>query len=970
MDGTSGQKDARYPRAPSRASTTSSAGNTHATPKSATSSSSQLREGSQSSSHATHRYHHSQCGRSPVSVRPSSQLSRDSSQEAKTSMPPVSNFLQEKLQRERRAESERLASKWSGDLSTSVGDVRDRDVQASPATSRVSAAERRPMSNSGDDASSQTSMGAKHIEKAVSTLHKQNFDLKLELFHRREKQSALESQVEKLESEHQEMAEIQESLMTELEKRDKAVAEAVAMIVHLEARVDELVREKEMVRMVEADGRYRHSRDYAASVDTETPEMSGLDVSRSRQDSVTLERMPSFMSERSEQTQNLRNVVLNNKSSGLLHYRKISETSVDPSEFNRTTSPSLSMLSESSFMSIYGSRDGQDVEAHGMPPLEDMVGMDGSEVDRTPTPTKRSARGRESSARKPQPTSAAQAGSPAQLRSLNNMLDTNSPLQKLERMERQRSVSDRLRRPSATNHGRNGTATTPNRPTKPPQAHARIRGEQRQSLQYVLTGHITPKELAGSHTLPPTPDTVSSSVLRKHSHHTSSQDSLMKQVEMIPAGSLGAPLSDKSGYTVSSVEYQNVPDLDTQRASTTAFSSRRNAQPPAINTNLLSELAQSLPPRPHSATETMYSRARRDSFVSDSDESDGGVIASRGDNLDPWMRESLRNGDSKASLAHRAASPDLFSFPADGNGWETDVIFGALKGSGFLGSPVAGLKRDPLDEMASSIQTPRTEILEPPTAGPGLPPPSRRSSLHARTGSLSVSGSGGAKLRKSPARSSDVNKMETRGRSNSIDLSGQLPSAKGTQSQQGTPTGGKRSQYPPIAGLSKGRGLGLNSLFRRSGSESHSVPSSATEPNFPPSVKSQAPPQLQQQEQVVPPPQSIKPSGRSTVPPPMAMPWAMRPPRAFEEDSSSATPPPIQRNRAPSQAQAQSGGFDGAEASRPATPRAEEGESAPGSAIPSSVTAPARSMSVEPPSTGKRKWFGLGRMGSTKGNTG
>ncbi|OTA90086.1 hypothetical protein M434DRAFT_78518, partial [Hypoxylon sp. CO27-5] len=193
--------------------------------------------------------------------------------------------------------------------------------------------------------------GADLDAKTLSKLHKQNFDLKLELFYRREKQMNLEERVEKLESQYskimdansklqsqyqeletryREAMEINDNMLVEMEQKDKAIGDAVGVIVTMEAHIDELVRQRDMVRQVEADGPYRHS-----PSDGSNPESS-------------LARMPSFLSDHSQQTENLRNAVLKARSSGM-HLRRVSGSSADPSEINRIASPSLSILSESSF---------------------------------------------------------------------------------------------------------------------------------------------------------------------------------------------------------------------------------------------------------------------------------------------------------------------------------------------------------------------------------------------------------------------------------------------------------------------------------------------------------------------------------------------------------------------------------------------------------------------------------------------
>ena len=85
---------------------------------------------------------------------------------------------------------------------------------------------------------------------------KQNFNLKLELHHRRERQEALEKRLEAAEKRIEEQAELQEvneQLLAELEKRDQAVEEAVGIIVSLEEKVEKLMKEREIVKAFDAN---------------------------------------------------------------------------------------------------------------------------------------------------------------------------------------------------------------------------------------------------------------------------------------------------------------------------------------------------------------------------------------------------------------------------------------------------------------------------------------------------------------------------------------------------------------------------------------------------------------------------------------------------------------------------------------------------------------------------------------------
>ncbi|KAL2819425.1 hypothetical protein BJX63DRAFT_428648 [Aspergillus granulosus] len=106
-------------------------------------------------------------------------------------------------------------------------------------------------------------MGVRETDQYISKLSKQNFDLKLEIFHRVQQVSALEKKLERMqeledelermrgledevqelraaEGDNQRLRESNEQLRQEVDKRDQAVTEAVELICQLEARVEEL----------------------------------------------------------------------------------------------------------------------------------------------------------------------------------------------------------------------------------------------------------------------------------------------------------------------------------------------------------------------------------------------------------------------------------------------------------------------------------------------------------------------------------------------------------------------------------------------------------------------------------------------------------------------------------------------------------------------------------------------------------
>ncbi|KAK8086031.1 hypothetical protein PG994_001005 [Apiospora phragmitis] len=720
---------------------------------------------------------------------------------------------------------------------------------------------RRPRSASGDEADSQKGFGAKEMEKTLSTLHKQNFDLKVELYHRRERQNALEQRNATLERDQAELMELNENVWSELNQRDIALKEAMALIVGLEDRVADLLLEREMVRQVEADGTYRHSRNDESELDepaASTPKVARFPGALAVNDDKILERMPSFMSERSAHTENLRNVILNNQSS-IFHLRKISQSSADPSELARITSPSLSVLSESSFKSVYGEKDKllASPQCHPLDHLfDDNIDDKFDDYDDLPAPTKQPSwecqRGG-SASRTGNGTFKSSAAFSSPLQSLGTLVDTPSPLQQLERLESQ-LASGEMRRPSMASRGSSSSIKmSPSARHSQAASQIKTKQEKREALRRVMTSTPTERDLAASRALPPTPDTVSTNTLRRYHN---SNDTLSYDHRSTPQTSVFDARSKAS-----SGQYSLASSLDGRgKEPSRQFNTNRFA-----HHNQYSHL---LPPRPHSACETTSSRARANDWSSDSEDSDGGADAYSEDkdsDLDYWMREGSKGNGGNLGLPPHSrnmgrAEPDLFSFPE------------------------ATMTRS----EAGKFQAPAPDEPEG-----GITPPHRRSSLHAGTGSMSSSSnamtsSSAGKLRKNPVQKSSLGKSAGRVRSSSIDSSVPAPRQQQQQQQQQQPLqqqgqagampSGKRNQYPPIAGQPvRSRAFsGLNGLFRRGAAADD-----------------------QQQQQQVETPRQTKPSGRLSVPPPPTRQWASRPPGVMDDELTSATPPPIQRKRAP-----------------------------------------------------------------------
>ncbi|KAL8742613.1 MAG: hypothetical protein Q9184_008225, partial [Pyrenodesmia sp. 2 TL-2023] len=138
-------------------------------------------------------------------------------------MNPSSELLQDLLREKKASQHARRMSQQSG-YTTS-----ERQIQSSPIGSQ---GPRQVSSSSNRRTSGYTGpkeMGVREMEEYISKINKQNFDLKLEIFHRRQRSEALEAKAEKaveLQIQNDELRQINDDLLLELEKRDVAVEEA------------------------------------------------------------------------------------------------------------------------------------------------------------------------------------------------------------------------------------------------------------------------------------------------------------------------------------------------------------------------------------------------------------------------------------------------------------------------------------------------------------------------------------------------------------------------------------------------------------------------------------------------------------------------------------------------------------------------------------------------------------------------
>lgn len=219
----------------------------------------------------------------------------------------------------------------------------------------------------------------------MSKLKKQNFDLKLELFHRRQRNEALEAKLDSLDNlrlENEELKHRNKDLLRELEFKDLAIGEAVAIICELEAKIEKMETDPDPGQ---GDGnlqntpitRHLQTSDFQDQSLTIKPpnKFAPGDSSSTTNVGNTVWHAPSFLKDNKKSTRALRGLYLaddnsafGNPSSFSLS-RPVSRFSGDENQHDNDldsstlNSPRLSMLSESSFLSVYG----KDKQADSVP---------------------------------------------------------------------------------------------------------------------------------------------------------------------------------------------------------------------------------------------------------------------------------------------------------------------------------------------------------------------------------------------------------------------------------------------------------------------------------------------------------------------------------------------------------------------------------------------------------------------------
>ncbi|KAK3707944.1 hypothetical protein LTR37_011796 [Vermiconidia calcicola] len=289
---------------------------------------------------------------------------------------PASQYLQDRLQ-ERRARNTRPKRARQSDFGPQR--TRDDDIFLNEAEeSRCSASrafDSSPMSGMGqidrEGGSASTTrtraLGAKDLNEHMDRLAKQNFALKLELDHRRDHTAKLQDQIdamrmqaeraEQLEQEHAELLRINTQLVEELEKRDRAVEEAMDIICELEDKITDMEERNSNTRpsTANADSGYAGTDTHEQAPPSSPPKPTRMP--KTPHTPARPRREPNILSQKKPSTLALRSVYLETaqslhpvKSFNSLLTRQESRVDEDEAVLD---SPRLSVLSESSFPSIY-----------------------------------------------------------------------------------------------------------------------------------------------------------------------------------------------------------------------------------------------------------------------------------------------------------------------------------------------------------------------------------------------------------------------------------------------------------------------------------------------------------------------------------------------------------------------------------------------------------------------------------------
>lgn len=568
----------------------------------------------------------------------SSSMATSSRSDDPASPNPASSLLHGML-REKKEENRRhgrTSDMHSRNVSSASHAFDDRNVQSSPIAP--------PSRGNGESAHTrQTSralngrdpraMGMREMEESISKLDKLNFDLKLEIFKQRQRNDSLEeklARMQEVEDNNREMQSINEDLVKELELRDAAVKEAVDLICELEAKAEDmevadytiatLTRNSCSPQTLPSSPPQPDERTLSNTAPTKQL-TDGRPSNVSRQGATAYpdravsppakvaRRPPSFLREDKPSTSALRSLYRSDTHASLLSLNRAGspQRELDPDTFT-LNSPRLSVLSESSFLSVYGKSP-----RLSLGPAQDL------DIPRTRTPVDtqapqrpklRSARrssdatSRYSRDRVHQSVSEQSSAREAEQRSDKSFLSRVEQMTKSQSRSSSQNRDEHLSR--WLDESISGDERSPlrhrshrQRPAKPRRSSAQpASNEQYSSIGEVLhkplpqeleaipaLPALTKPNITGPQVLPPTPDTMSTaqkassstqSIIAEKSlndipHHPKKYSSALPNTKSYKLGSLG--LEFESDVDASDDEEQQSVRVHQSEADSTAVPS-------------------------------------------------------------------------------------------------------------------------------------------------------------------------------------------------------------------------------------------------------------------------------------------------------------------------------------------------------------------------------------------------------------
>ena len=582
-----------------------------------------------------------------------------------------------------------------------------------------------------------------------------------------------------MQTEKDQADDMNEKLVKEVEKRDKAIQEAVSMIVMLEAKVNELSQEMSLLRRDITDGSLS-SLGYATDFSEPPPRNPYLDIAKVEDEDKTMTRVPSFISEKSDMTETLRSVYLNSRGSAIsLSPLTVKPWEVDAPEFD-LASPTFSTLSQSSFPSVYGQLGEEKIPPFATDEPSSFDGVDrvlnGLRASRAPTVTPDHPNNHMIAMQRP-PSAALRRIQP-----ITDVIARSSPLQQLERLDSSFAKSE-TPRPQSRDATKLGPPTTS-------AAHKYAREQKREARRREMidtSGGVRLHDQA----LPPTPDTMSTSTLRRYKN---SDDTLALHQDSLSLRS--KPSSGQTAdYDGSTLDTDSGAPLDP-----TLYDPQSELKLRDFKGGSYFETQLGISRRVRSAGSSAPPHSRGNDWSSGSENGDADVRSLQSSDI--WMRQGGMPDRDEGRI-----SPDLFGFPTSGpkGDWAPDVLFG-LNSLHPMGATL-----DPSNSQMPDLFAGSSGMF---AAGPP-PPPHRRSSLKAATGSRPPSAQDRAQ---STSDASPGNAARRTRRSSEVSQAragAQTPVQQRVRSPSQPGSGRKRSQYPPITGQPNPRN-GLNRIWRRS----------------------------------------------------------------------------------------------------------------------------------------------------------